>query len=225
VPSELNKELSDTRPSDYFSRIRQENYDFEKVMRTHLIPVGEDSGIWTDDYEKFLQQRASLLLQEIYRLCQADFVIQPEERQPVIELLEEALRDHIDLILKQQSEDYWQHLVPNDIKTQVKTRIEAEVQSNPGKKQSEYVSPRKKLTFCNMMDYYKIISQKSTWRHFEFTFRPEKDVEGYFRSFSEYRNHVFHGREIDSLLEARAKAAMIWFSNILDIPLNEVTGY
>lgn len=213
IPSELNKELSDAKPSEYFGRLRDENYDFEKIMRTHFIPVGDDSGIWNDDYDKFLQQRASLLVQEIYRLCRATFVILPEERQVVIELLEDALRDHIDLILKRESEDYWSHLIPDDIKTQVKTRIEAEITSHPGKKLADYASARKKLNYCNVMDYCKIISQKNTRRHFENAFRPQRDVESYFHAFSDYRNAVFHGRDIDPLLDARGKMAFIWLSN------------
>jgi hypothetical protein len=225
IPAELNKKLSDTEPSVYFNQVSDQNFNFVNIMKTHFIPVDEKSGVWNDDYELFIKQRASLLLQEIYRLCHAKFVIFPEERQVVIDLLEDELRDRIDMILKQESEDYWQHLVPVDIKTQVKTRIDQEIEANPSRKIAEYDSARKKLTYCNIMDYYKIIAQKTVRRHFESTFRPERDVEAYFRSFSDYRNAVFHNREIDNLLASRGQTAIIWLSNALDLDFTDLTGY
>ena len=36
------------------------DHDFQGVMNTHLIPVDNDSGIWSDNYELFLKQRARL---------------------------------------------------------------------------------------------------------------------------------------------------------------------
>ncbi|GAI33497.1 unnamed protein product [marine sediment metagenome] len=61
LPAELNNEIRDKRPSVYFKQLKVENSEFEKTMEGHLIPVGEDSGIWTDDYAKFIQQRAELI--------------------------------------------------------------------------------------------------------------------------------------------------------------------
>lgn len=65
LPAELNNEIRDKRPSVYFKQLKVENSEFEKTMEGHLIPVGEDSGIWTDDYAKFIQQRAELIKAEI----------------------------------------------------------------------------------------------------------------------------------------------------------------
>jgi hypothetical protein len=39
--------------------------EFQTTMENHLIPVDNDSGIWTDDYKKFVQQRAALIKNEI----------------------------------------------------------------------------------------------------------------------------------------------------------------
>lgn len=65
LPAELNKEISSQKPSMYFSELRDKNPEFERIMESHLIPVGSDSGIWTDDYDEFLRQRARLIKGEI----------------------------------------------------------------------------------------------------------------------------------------------------------------
>ena len=65
IPAELNKEISATKPSQYFAQLRDQNPDFDNAMASHLIPADSNSGIWTDDYSKFIQQRAALLKKEI----------------------------------------------------------------------------------------------------------------------------------------------------------------
>jgi len=65
LPAELNKEISNSKPSEYFKILKQENPDFERAIESHLIPIGSDSGIWVDDYHKFIRQRAELLKKEI----------------------------------------------------------------------------------------------------------------------------------------------------------------
>ena len=69
IPSELNKKILDSEPKKYFSMYR-ENKEFKKIMRSHLIPIDEQSGIWTNDYRKFLTQRAELILKELKKLYQ-----------------------------------------------------------------------------------------------------------------------------------------------------------
>jgi len=65
IPAELNKYILGRKPSQYFKEFKDENPEFEKTMGSHLIPISEDSGIWTDDYNKFIQQRAELIKKEI----------------------------------------------------------------------------------------------------------------------------------------------------------------
>ena len=65
IPAELNKYISGRKPSHYFKEFKDENSEFEKTMESHLIPISEDSGIWTDDYDKFIQQRAELIKKKI----------------------------------------------------------------------------------------------------------------------------------------------------------------
>jgi hypothetical protein len=65
IPAELNKDILNKKPSQYFKEIKDENPEFETTMKTHLIPVDKDSGIWSDEYNKFLKQRAELIKREI----------------------------------------------------------------------------------------------------------------------------------------------------------------
>lgn len=65
IPAELNKEILNKKPSEYFSELKNENPEFEETMASHLIPVDDDSGIWTNDYNKFIEQRATLIKNRI----------------------------------------------------------------------------------------------------------------------------------------------------------------
>ncbi len=65
IPAELNKEISNKRPSEYFKELKSINPKFEKTMASHLIPIHEESGIWEDNYSLFIQQRAELIKKEI----------------------------------------------------------------------------------------------------------------------------------------------------------------
>lgn len=67
IPAELNKEISNNKPSRYFKLLKN-NRKFKQIMRSHLIPVDDNSGIWKDDYDLFLEQRAELILKEFQKL-------------------------------------------------------------------------------------------------------------------------------------------------------------
>jgi len=69
LPAELNRRILDAEPARYFAQLRQENPEFEKAARTHLIPTDSDAGIDTNDYLEFLKARGDLILEEIKRVC------------------------------------------------------------------------------------------------------------------------------------------------------------
>lgn len=58
LPAELNKEISNKKPSNYLKMYKKQNPQFSKTLKSHLIPYGSDAAIWTDDYLAFLEQRA-----------------------------------------------------------------------------------------------------------------------------------------------------------------------
>ncbi|OGZ44795.1 MAG: hypothetical protein A2756_04985 [Candidatus Ryanbacteria bacterium RIFCSPHIGHO2_01_FULL_48_27] len=65
IPGELNREITDKEPKAYMAEYRKANRAFDAAMKSHLIPAGDDSGIWGNDYEKFLKQRAELIYERV----------------------------------------------------------------------------------------------------------------------------------------------------------------
>ena len=66
VDDYLNKrEIRAKRPSTYMKTFAKGNPDLADTMRTHLIKNLDDFGIWSDDYELFLDQRALAISREL----------------------------------------------------------------------------------------------------------------------------------------------------------------
>ena len=64
-----NQIISNRAPSDYLAKIKAtKGFPFEAVLSSHLLPVGESSPFWADDYEAFLAFRQQELWQEIQRV-------------------------------------------------------------------------------------------------------------------------------------------------------------
>jgi hypothetical protein len=127
IPAELNVRISSKAPSLYMSEIRNTHGEihFEKVMNSHLIPVGDDSGIWTDNYDRFLRQRAQLLVDEIKKRCGIPEGIAEEHRNPIIDVIEYQLRELIHNVLSNNyGLDYWRQSIPPDVDTRITERID-----------------------------------------------------------------------------------------------------
>ena len=63
IDRETNKMIRDKAPSNYISSLRAPNVPL--VLDSHLIPSGSTSPLYTDDYEAFLTERASLIAAKI----------------------------------------------------------------------------------------------------------------------------------------------------------------
>ncbi|MFL0773752.1 MAG: DUF262 domain-containing protein [Prochlorococcus sp.] len=58
IDSATNQRISCSAPSAYMAELRDEpGFPMQAVLSSHLIPHGPDSGLWSDDYERFLLQR------------------------------------------------------------------------------------------------------------------------------------------------------------------------
>jgi len=72
IDSTTNKMISNRAPSDYLAAIRNTpGFPFDEVLASHILPTGDDSPFWTDDYESFLSWRQQQLWQEIKRVTGA----------------------------------------------------------------------------------------------------------------------------------------------------------
>jgi hypothetical protein len=85
----LNKrEIRDKAPSVYMARFRKKNPNLPQTMRTHLINL-ENSGIWEDDYERFLKMRCRLISDELKKRIILRTIDKPGQAQ-VIDIVEEV---------------------------------------------------------------------------------------------------------------------------------------
>lgn len=224
IPADLNKKISDRAPSDYMKEILK-GYDshdeFERVMATHLIPVGDDSGIWTDDYELFLDQRASLLMDEIRRRCGIGSRIHAQERDLVVNQLENALRDTIHETLLKQTAEYWALHIPSHTSDNLQRKIDQEARKSPGNSAERFDSPRAKLDYCDVTDYADIILSKTNWLLFQETFSSKGTCDRMFGDLREYRNALKHNRDMSEIVALQGQAAIVWLCHALDLDLSE----
>src|SRR5262249_43859876 len=132
LPAELNKRILDAEPAKYFPQLRQENPEFEKAARTHLLPTGPDSGTDANDYLKFLKARGDLILEEIRRVCGEVTTPRQEERQQAIEKLEHDLRDCIHGVLAEKvGDNYWKTSIPPAVRETAEKRIQDALNKHP----------------------------------------------------------------------------------------------
>jgi hypothetical protein len=62
IDRETNQRISYSDPSVYMAELRDEpGFPMETVLVSHLIPHGVESGLWADDFQRFLAQRQELV--------------------------------------------------------------------------------------------------------------------------------------------------------------------
>lgn len=65
LTAEENQKLGSRRPKSYFGEIKDDGKFFRKKMAHHLIPVDNDSGIWSSDirkgFKQFIQKRRDMI--------------------------------------------------------------------------------------------------------------------------------------------------------------------
>ena len=67
VDDYLNKVIiKDKNPSKYMSDFKKQNKDLKEALKTHLIDL-DDFGIMDDDFDKFINKRASKIADEIIK--------------------------------------------------------------------------------------------------------------------------------------------------------------
>ncbi len=216
LPAELNKEVSNKKPSKYFEKLEKENPDFKDTLGTHLIKY--DNSINKDDYLSFLGSRATAILEEIYRITGPKIArVIGENTNKAIDKIEEQIRDLIDEKLELGNLKDWQTKIPSDVIGETKRRVQEYIKKNPTKRIFDF-SSRELLDFCDLMDYPKIILKN--WDSFYSDFRSKGELEKRFISFKEYRNAVKHNHEIASFMKKEGEAALEWLSMILERALS-----
>lgn len=75
VPKKLNIKISDQKPSQYLTKIKSQNHNFEQTLKNHLIPVELLEGTFDTDFKFFLEYRCDKIFDLINTI-----IIQPIDR-------------------------------------------------------------------------------------------------------------------------------------------------
>jgi len=216
IPGELNREISGSKPSEYFSEFKAENSHFDEVLETHLIPTGPSAAIWKDDYEVFAKERTDSIFREIEKVVGTISPLEVElEQNPVVVMdrLEAELRTHIDAVLTEQiGEKYWD-AIPQGTRELVEKRL-AERLRRHAYERDDAATNYQRLTFCDIMDYAQIILKN--WQAFEAVFGSRGEVERHFLNLKEYRNALKHAREMNTVERKQGEASVEWLFRILE---------
>lgn len=133
-----------------------------------------------------------------------------------INLLEKRLRDLIDRrLVDAVGENYWKLTMPNDIIVTTKERIKLHISKNPYEDWHDYLPGRKRLDFCNISDYEKIILKN--WTYFQEIFRDKERLSRHLSDFNLLRNAVMHNRSFDDVTRKLGEAAISWLHKTLDV--------
>jgi len=218
LPAELNKRINDSDPAIYLKEFRAENPKFDDAALSHFIPTGAGTGMADNDYLRFLNARGDLILKEIRRVCGEITTPKEGERQLAIKEVENRLRDLINSTLHSKNgENYWKQCIPPDVRDNAEKRIGEALAKFPDLKKEEFRSHRRKLDYCNVMDYLGITSNGGNWSLFQPIFRKKEDLQRYMSGLNEYRNAVMHSRDMTELIEKNGEAALIWFETVLSV--------
>lgn len=216
IPAELNKEISKEKPSKYFGLYKKDNRIFEEAMKSHLIPSKDNSAIWDNDYDKFIEQRGELIYEKIKKLVGEISEVEANlEEEPigVIKDLEKKMRRFINKKMRINFKgDYWDK-IPIDIQERIENRIKERVRRQPYERGS-LQRTKDKLNFCDIMDYFQII--QNYWDIFQDDFGSRAELQKHSLNIKDYRNGLMHVREINRIERKQGEASVEWLLKILD---------
>ena len=219
IPSNLNSEISSQPPAKYFKKYKEDNPSFAHTIKTHLIPAGNESAVWENDFDKFLKERSQLIAEELNIIVdQGVLDLRPQEptaSDGYVDILEIKMRDFIDHRLTAMvGEIYWKEVIPSDVNEKVKERINEQISRHPYESAAEYARGRKKLDFCDVGHYEKIIFKN--WSLFQDYFQRKDDFSKHISAFRNLRNSIQHNREPSDIDQQNGEAAILWLSRIID---------
>lgn len=184
------------------------------------------------EYERFLAKRRRRIWQRVAAFLgisesdiPTDDVVVPGEESEIVEHTETRLRELIHVVLSGVDERYWNPRIPAQVAVDVKARIADELARQPGADPTDYTDPRKRLDFCDVSDYCRIIDNKLNWPDFEPIFGRRAEIDRHLGAFQRYRNAIMHNRSIDEVARMNGEAAILWLQRAIDARLgteNEV---
>jgi hypothetical protein len=128
VSDHLNKrKIKAKAPSNYIREFLDQNEKLPESMKSHFIKDLDSYGIWSDDYEVFLQQRAKSIYEELKKRID----LTHEQDNPELEAIKE-------LILEGEGQ-----------KMELKSSLRYDIRENKLNKKLEYVIAKTINAFLN----------------------------------------------------------------------------
>jgi hypothetical protein len=220
IPADLNKEISNHAPAEYLAHYRRENPQFAVAAESHLLPVGADAAVWDNDFERFRAERAKRIADELNRMADTkpgEFVVVSATQAALsdVDLMEIRLRDFIDHRLAAVlGPHYWKQAMPGDVVSHVKKLTNEYLERHPYQGRAEFASPRRRLDFCDVSHYEKIILKN--WPQFEEYFVRKDGFQGHMAAYRALRNCVQHNRPPSDIEKQVGEAAVTWLGRVLD---------
>lgn len=202
VPSGANKKFRDKAPEEYLKELS--NPLIDEALKSHLIPDYKESGLLENDFTKFINYRAKIILKKIKSLV-GEFtaveqgMLESEEKQ--VDAFETKIRDLINSKIK------WEEL-NKEFTDKIEERITQWLNKHPSEKRDS-IRP---IDFCLIMDYFRIM--KMNWNLFEPIFKSRTELEKHFLHINELRNAIKHSRKVDLATKKLAEASLVWFEQI-----------
>jgi len=216
LPSDLNKEISDLPPADYMARYKLENPHFAAAAESHLLPTEQGSAIWNNEFEKFMEERATLIATALERLIEISpvepvaLVIAPFASE--VDALEVRIRDFIDhRLIALVGSHYWRQTMPGDVIVRAKELIKGRQERQPYIEEPQ--TDRERLDFCDVGDYEKILLKN--WDQFEEYFIRKEELQRHLAAYSALRNCAQHNRKPTDVELKNGQAAMLWANRII----------
>lgn len=223
LPADLNKEISKKAPATYLGEYRTSNPGFGAAAKSHLIPVGDDSPVWENDFREFLKARAEGIagtLNAMQARTPDDYIQTSADAAPLVEhapmldAVEIGLRDLIDSRLSDLVGDgYWQLAVPDSVASKVDVVVAGHLGRHPYDDQGELSQGRRRLDFCNVQHYTQIVL--ANWDAFSLVFGKQAEFERHMEAFRQLRNSLKHNREPTDIEQGAGNAAVAWLERCI----------
>ncbi|RKY22925.1 MAG: hypothetical protein DRP79_10000 [Planctomycetota bacterium] len=223
IPSNINHEISNRPPAEYLREYQVSNPNFMTGIETHLLPIQDDTPIWHNNFDGFIEARAQLIANELRKMV--DFG--PNEFMPAgitipriaigdeVDKIEVQLRDFIDHRLTAISGTYyWKSTMPGDVIDETKKLISNQLERNPDQTWDHFPPGRKRLDFADVSHYEKIFLKN--WTQFEEFFKRKDELQRHLSAYRTLRNCVQHNRVPTEIEHKNGEASILWFDGILN---------
>lgn len=210
-----NLHISKQAPSAYLQDIRAElGVTLDDVLRSHRLPAGSDSSLFTDDFKAFLHWRQETLDDALAELTGKRAPADPHSERSSLDVQVEGVelelrRFIVDTLAGNPA------ALPSHVTAKIAERIASARRRNPGTGIGHYESLSGKLEYCDLRELQDVLTSKVLWPQFENCFGSKEILQVRFAQLAELRNRLRHSRMVDAVTRKDGEAALLWFRQVL----------